>query len=582
MNPSRKTKAELVREVENLRARVTDLETCEVERKQAEEALRESEEKYRQLFENESDAVVIFDEETKAFEDANQAALRFFGYSEDEFLTLTVQDISAEKEKTEIAVERIIKGEPDAEYIPLRMFRRKDGMVVPGEISAGTFVSGGRKKIIGAVRDITRRIRAEQAVRESEELYRLLFGNLNDVVFSFDCDFRITSISPSVEKVLGYRPEELIGKRIDELNILSEESLKEAFSESERIMAGEKLTPSVLEFIAKDGTKRFGEVSGAPLFKEGKVIGLTDVARDITQRVQMEEALEKYREHLEELVEERTAKLSKANEELREHIAERKRAEEALRKSEARYRRLSENLEETVKQKVAELQQSERLASIGRMVSTVAHDVRNPLQNIQIGVDSLQKEIGENRDLSEILEGINYGVNLLNGVISELLEYSSPVQLQRTPMPVGDIVRGALRTLAHRLHGITIHLDLEQEEKEISVDPVKFTAVMANLISNSAEAMPNGGKIEIRSHFSVEDGREALNLSVSDSGSGISEEELEQIREPFYTTKTTGTGLGIPICKKLIEAHNGKLDIWSRINEGTTVKIMLLLAGGTG
>jgi PAS domain S-box-containing protein len=146
----------------------TVLYTCRdiTERKRAEEALLESEERYRQLFNNESDAVMIFDATSKRFEDANPATLDLLGYSIEEFLNITVNDISAEKNKTKTAVKRIISGDSDGKYIPLRYFIKKDGVIFPGEIYTGTFISNGRKKIIGAVRDITNRMQAEETIRE--------------------------------------------------------------------------------------------------------------------------------------------------------------------------------------------------------------------------------------------------------------------------------------------------------------------------------------------------------------------------------------------------------------------------------
>ena len=131
---------------------------------QAEKALRESEGKYRQLFENESDAVMIFDADTLMFEDANQATLNLFGYSKKEFQSLRVEDISAEKNKTRISVDKVIKDQPDSNKVPLRYFKRKDGSIFPGEITAGKFVAEGRKKIIGAVRDISDRVQAEDKI----------------------------------------------------------------------------------------------------------------------------------------------------------------------------------------------------------------------------------------------------------------------------------------------------------------------------------------------------------------------------------------------------------------------------------
>jgi PAS domain S-box-containing protein len=135
------------------------------ERKKAVHALAESEAKYRQLFENESDAVMIFDAATRQFEDANPAALKLFGYSKAEFLELTVEGISAEKDKTRASVSEVIQGDSQSTKVPLRYFKRKDGTVFPGEISAGKFIAGNHTKIIGAVRDITERLQAEKKIR---------------------------------------------------------------------------------------------------------------------------------------------------------------------------------------------------------------------------------------------------------------------------------------------------------------------------------------------------------------------------------------------------------------------------------
>jgi PAS domain S-box-containing protein len=134
-------------------------------RKQALDALAESEEKYRQLFESDSEAVMIFDAETQQLEDANPSTLDLFGYSKEEFLSLKVEDISAEKDKTRISVNKVSSGTSYNMKVPLRYFSRKDGSPFPGEISAGKFFAGGRQKIIGAVRDITERVQAEDKIR---------------------------------------------------------------------------------------------------------------------------------------------------------------------------------------------------------------------------------------------------------------------------------------------------------------------------------------------------------------------------------------------------------------------------------
>jgi len=254
---------------------------------------------------------------------------------------------------------------------------------------------------------------------------------------------------------------------------------------------------------------------------------------------------------------------------------DRKRAEEALLESETRYRLLCEHLEEVVKEKVGELRQAQSLASIGQMVSVVAHEVRNPLQSIRLGMDILNMEMGENEDRTELLAGIDHGVNLLNSIITELLEYSRPVELQYSVHPVKTLVEEALKTLSHKLDNISILMDFDQKDREISVDKNRFAGALVNVLSNALEAMPGGGKLHISSHFRREGGGDVVKISIKDSGCGISEQDLQRIFEPFVTTKIVGTGLGLPICRKIIEAHKGSMQIRSKPGEGTTVEITI-------
>jgi PAS domain S-box-containing protein len=201
-----------------------------IQRTQAEEALLQSEEKYRQLFENESDAVMIFDAETRQFEDANPATLNLFGYSKTEFLQLTVEGTSAEKDKTRTSVGKVIQDDSQSAKVPLRYFKRKDGSVFPGEISAGKFISGNRKKIIGAVRDITDRLQAEnkiralnqQLIKAQENERNRIAGHLHDHVAQ-----DLSSLKIGLETLFDHQcevPAE-IGTKICELSKILQDSI---------------------------------------------------------------------------------------------------------------------------------------------------------------------------------------------------------------------------------------------------------------------------------------------------------------------------------------------------------------------
>jgi PAS domain S-box-containing protein len=132
---------------------------------------------------------------------------------------------------------------------------------------------------------------AQKALRDGEEIYRLHFENASDVIFSIDPELKIISVSPSVERIIGYKPEELGGKSFLDLGLLAEAYLEVATSDAKRALSGERIPSSVYEFIAKDGSRRFGEVSAAPLVRDGKAVGLACIARDITDRRQAEQAL---------------------------------------------------------------------------------------------------------------------------------------------------------------------------------------------------------------------------------------------------------------------------------------------------
>ncbi|MGD8982558.1 MAG: PAS domain S-box protein [Desulfobacteraceae bacterium] len=132
---------------------------------------------------------------------------------------------------------------------------------------------------------------AQKALKEGEETYRLHFENASDVIFSIDPELKILSVSPSVKRIIGYKPEELNGESFLDLGLVADEYLEAATSDAMRVLAGEGIPSSVYAFIAKDGTRKFGEVSAAPLVRNGKVVGIVCVARDITDRKQAEQTL---------------------------------------------------------------------------------------------------------------------------------------------------------------------------------------------------------------------------------------------------------------------------------------------------
>jgi two-component system sensor histidine kinase/response regulator len=277
------------------------------DRKQAELALRKSEEQYRLLVQSANSIILRMDTRGN-ITFLNEFGQRFFGFSEEEILGKSaVGTIVPETETTGRNLAAMIQdiGKHPEKYVNNEnenMRRNGERVWVAWTNKPIYSENGSIVETLCIGNDITARKHAEEALRESEERYRLHFENVSDVVYSTDMQFRITSISPSVETYLGYRPEEMIGKTIAELNVVAPEYLGQAIERSASVLSGRKGGPTEYEFIAKDGSRKWGEITGAPLLKNGEVVAMVAVARDITERKHAESALRKSEERYRTLV----------------------------------------------------------------------------------------------------------------------------------------------------------------------------------------------------------------------------------------------------------------------------------------
>jgi PAS domain S-box-containing protein len=139
-------------------------------------------------------------------------------------------------------------------------------------------------------REVEEYKKIEAALHESEEKYRIHFSLSNDVMFHWDNQFRIKGVSPNVERILGYRPDELVGRQFHELNVLDPADLEEAIENALLLLSGKKVYSSIFRFIAKDGARKFGELSEVPIIHDGKVVEVISVAREITERIEIQES----------------------------------------------------------------------------------------------------------------------------------------------------------------------------------------------------------------------------------------------------------------------------------------------------
>ena len=213
----------------------------------------------------------------------------------------------------------------------------------------------------------------------------------------------------------------------------------------------------------------------------------------------------------------------------------------------------------------------ERVNTIGEIAGMIGHDLRNPLTGISSAAYYLKRKYGSLMDEKgrNMLEVIEKDVNYSNKIVSDLLEYSRPIQLDLQETTPKSALEEAL---SHVDFPKNVQLiDLTKSTPTISIDADKMKRVFINMIKNAVDAMPEGGKLTVTS----EKVNDAVKIAFADTGLGISEENLKKLFGPLFTTKAKGMGLGLAICKRIVEAHGGRISVESAVNKGTAFTITI-------
>ncbi len=303
--------------------------------------------------------------------------------------------------------------------------------------------------------------------------------------------------------------------------------------------------------------------------------------------------LETHRNKLSLLVDERTEQLGRANEQLQNELIERKLAEEEIVK-------LNEELEKKVEERTQqlleaqeELVRKEKLAILGQLSGSVGHELRNPLGVISNAIYYLKTVMpGAAENVREYLDLIKNEVNNSERIISDLLDFSRTKTPQAASVTPAEAINRCLEQCAIP-ENVALEIDVPDTLPLVKVDPLQMGQVFQNLITNAVQAMPEGGSLRIAarrvssSEFQVlssdlkpetsnltPDG-DFVEISVSDTGEGISPENMKKLFQPLFTTKAKGIGLGLVVCKKLTEANGGRIRVESQAGKGTTFTLFL-------
>lgn len=402
---------------------------------------------------------------------------------------------------------------------------------------------------------------ARSALEKSEARFRLIFDNAFDVIFSMDRRLVFTDISPSVERIIGLRPQEMVGRSAKDLNLLPEDRMKAAFNVFRRALKGEKISSVTYDFISKDGTPVVGEISLSPVILEGQVISVSCIGRDITAQKMAEQTLKQAYAELDNRVRERTAELERA-----------KQAAEAASRAKSDF------------------------------LANMSHEFRTPLSHI-IGFTELllMNQVGKLNDkqaefLRDIQQSGRHLLSLVNDILDLAKVDAGKLELDVAEVDLEKAVENSLSMVEEeaRLRGIGLTVDSSQAPATIRADERKLKQILYNLLANAVKFTPDGGRIHLKTRHYDKDQKEAhppewtldqgVEISVSDTGIGLSSDHLKLIFEPFEQVdssmgrKHPGTGLGLSLTRRLVALHGGV--IWAESQgqgSGATFRVLLPL-----
>ncbi|EMI55063.1 ATP-binding protein [Rhodopirellula sallentina] len=355
------------------------------------------------------------------------------------------------------------------------------------------------------------RVRYQNSVELERAMLKTIVNGVPDALVSSNLDREITHFSRSAVRMFGYQPEEVIGKRTTFL-YATEEDHERLGEQRFNLDLDENLSIVEINWRRKSGEVFPGEMVAVAIRDDDeKAIGYLGLIRDITDR---------------------------------------KIAEAKLQESQNR------------------LVQAERLAAMGQMVSAIAHESRNALQRIQVGVDVLSYEIEEGSDAKEDLDRISRAKSDLERMHDELRSFAGSIKLNRSRTDLAEVWRQAWSNLAvaRRDRDVKLNENVNEVNLECLIDDFRLEQVFRNLFENSLAACEDPVQIDVDAQVEVAAGNEGegeiefLTIRVSDNGPGLDEEIRERVFEAFQTTKAKGTGLGMAIAKRLVETHGGTIE----------------------
>jgi PAS domain S-box-containing protein len=487
--------------------------------KQVQEKLKASEQKYRILVENANDGIFVYQDHR--FKYTNPKFRELLGYTQEELGDMGFRDIVRPElgDLIEGRYAKRIRGERVPERYEIALLG-KDGIWRAFEINPSIIEYEEKVATQNIIRDITQKREARKALRASEAKYRATVEHTGTAIMLLEDNRIISLVNKQMERLSGYKREEIEGK-MPFTRIVHPEDRKRMAGYHKARREGRKDVPSEYEFrfIDKEGNVKdsFITIGMIPGTRQS-IVSIMDIT--------------------------------------------------------------------DIKRMELELEKSRKMALLGEMSAHVAHEVRNPLQKIKTGVELLLHSKSLDGRQKKLFEGVTNGVDNLEKFVTQILEWTRSGKIRPKPFSISNIIEGLIfnRDEQFSRQGIEVNTAFDTENDTIIVDGIQLRQLIENLIDNAIDAMPDGGMLNISTlcvpgyTFVVNEESvtcDALEICVEDTGSGIQEQDLQSVFQPFFTKKSQGTGLGLALVQKIVDMHHGEIDVFNPNSGGTKFAIRL-------
>jgi PAS domain S-box-containing protein len=503
--------------------------------KETERRLKTSEERYRTIFENSAIAITLTDENERIIS-WNKFTENLLGLNRDDLYLKPVKNIYPAEEWRKIRSENI-RQKGLQHQIETKMIK-KNNEIINVDLSVSVLKNHAGKVYgsIGVFKDTTNRIKIENEIRRREEGFRIIFENINDTIAYLDNHGNVIDINNRVEDLCGYKPDEIIGKNFVRLGVIKIKEIPKMIKLfKDLVINGKTINLIDLELKHKNGNSIFIEVSTRAIREKNKIKGTVIICRDISDR---------------------------------------KRAENKLKEAHDKLESFNQQLEKKVKKRTAEVE--ELLLEKDEFIYHLSHDLRTPLTPLVAFLPLLEKREKDPK-FKENIKLLNHKVNTLKNLVEKTLKfekiYSSSEVLDISNLNLKKEIEICIKNQKSLLDKKDIKFEINVNDKiYVKADKLYLEEILNNLFSNAIKNIQEPGIISIN----AKKDKNFIKISVKDNGIGLEKDQTDQIFKEFYKTDISrhdldSSGLGLSICKQIVEKHGGR--IWAEskgIGKGST------------